>query len=209
MKKVLISLLASSLMLLLVTGCESEQTDADQAETEASAEAEEAEEADQDDSAEADEQDEEADQEEAGQWVESSSYELKFRVPDDWEVVEGEEGVSATDAEGAVTVLLAGSKSDRMAKSMLNELRADLKFKDVEVEKTGPTTINGVPVFHGQGTAVLEKEEIDQEIQFVGYTIKRDSDEMATLFIFADAGMYEAKKDEISGIANTLVETAD
>lgn len=207
MKKVLISLLASSLMLLVAAGCESEQAEAeaDQAETEASAEAEET---DDEGAAEADEQDEEA-EEEAGQWVESTSYALKFRVPDDWEVVEGEEGVSATDADGEVTVLLAGSKSDRMAKTMLNDLRADLKFKDVEVQKTGPTTINGVPAFHGQGTAVLEKEEIDQEIQFLGYTIKRDGDDMATLFIFADAGMYEAKKDEITGIANTLVETTE
>ncbi len=214
MKKVLTSLLVLSLVLLAGVGCESKKDGGEAAEGEASAEAEQAEEADKAKEAEegaAEEGDEEAaaEEEQAGQWVESNTYGLKFRVPEDWKVVKDDQGVSATDAEGSTTVLLAGSKSQELAKSMLNDMRADLQFKDIKVEKTGPSTINGMPVFKGTGTGVLEKEDMDQEIQFLGYTIKREGDQTATLFIFSEAEMYEAKKDIIEGVANTLVETSE
>jgi hypothetical protein len=211
MKKVLTSLLVLSLVLLAGVGCES-KTDGgeEKAETETAAKADEAKEGEEAEKADEGAQEEEAaEEEQAGQWVESDTYGLKFRVPEDWKVVKDDEGVSATDPEGSTTVLLAGSKSQELAKSMLNDMRADLQFKDIKVEKTGPSTINGMPVFKGTGTGVLEKEDMDQEIQFLGYTIKREGDQTATLFIFSEAEMYEAKKDIIHGVANTLVETAE
>lgn len=207
MKKALTILIALAIALAAGTGCKPKKKDGEEQAKSEATEKTEAKEADE--KAEADKEaakEEPAD--EAGQWVESSTYKLKFRVPDDWKVVKDEQGVSATDPDGAITVLLAGSKSQELAKSMLNDLRADLKFKDIKLEKTGPSTINGMPVFKGSGTGVLEKKDMDQEIQFLGYTIRREGDQTATLFIFAEAEMYEAKKDQIQGIANTLVETS-
>ncbi len=203
MKKVLTSLLVISLVLLGAVGCE--KAEDEPTEPEATAEAEAEEEA-QEEPAEEEPAEEEA--EEGGQWVEAEAYELKFRVPDDWKVVKDDEGVSATDPDGTTTVFLAGSESEQLARSMFNDLRSDLKFDEVEIEKTGPTTINGIPAFEGQGTAVLEKEEMDQEIQFLGYTIQQEGGGAATLFIFSEAEMYEAKKEQIHGIAQTLVETS-
>lgn len=209
MKKALTSLLVMSLIALAAVGCESKQQTEEEKpaaeETEEKAEA--ADEAAEQEAAAKEEEEAAAEEEQAGQWVESETYGLKFRVPEDWKVVKDDQGVSATDPEGSTTVLLAGSKSQELAKSMLNDMRADLQFKEIEVEKTGPTTINGMPVFRGTGTGVLEKEDMDQEIQFLGYTVKRDNDQTATLFIFSEAEMYEAKKDLIEGLAKTLVET--
>lgn len=211
MKKVWTSLLVLSLVLLAGAGCESKTDDGkEEAKTEAPAAADEAPKGEKaEEVGEAEKGEAAAEAEEAGQWVESDTYGLKFRVPEDWKVVEDDQGVSATDPEGSTTVLLAGSKSQELAKSMLNDMRADLQFKDIKVEKTGPSTINGMPVFKGTGTGVLEKEDMDQEIQFLGYTIKREGDQTATLFIFSEAEMYEAKKDMIDGVAKTLVETAE
>jgi hypothetical protein len=211
MKKLLTTLLVLSLVLLAGFGCDSKTEGGDQAaQNEAADKAAEGEQADKsDEAAEQEEAEPEAEEEQAGQWAESDSYGLKFRVPEDWNVVQDEQGVSATDPEGTTTVLLAGSKSQELAKSMLNDLRAEVEFEDISVEKMGPDTINGMPVFRGTGTGVLANEEGGQEIQFLGYTIKREGDQTATLFIFSEAEMYEAKKDIIEGIANTLVETSE
>ncbi len=211
MRKVLTSLIIVSLALLAGAGCKPKKKAADHkansATTQKAADKKADEKKADEKKADAKKADE-AKQDEAGQWVESTTYGLKFRVPKDWKVVKDEQGVSATDPDGTTTVLLAGSKSQELAKSMLNDLRADLKFKDIKLEKTGPSTINGMPVFRGTGTGVLKKKDMDQEIQFLGYTIKRPNDQTATLFIFSEAEMYEAKKDEINGIAQTLVETS-
>jgi hypothetical protein len=213
MKNVLTSLLLLSFVAVAGFGCDSKTDGGEEAaKSEASADAESAKQAEQEANAEEAAQKEQADSgaepEQAGQWAVSESYGLKFRVPEDWNVVADEQGVSATDPEGSTTVLLAGSKSQELAKSMLNELRAEVTFKDISVEKMGPSTINGMPVFRGTGTGVLDNDEGGQEIQFLGYTIKREGDQTATLFIFSEATMYEAKKDIIQGIAKTLVETS-
>ena len=194
--------------LALSMGCDDKEKAADQAEQAAPEGTDQAGSAEQT----ADEGDEAAEQEGEeieGQWVESSTYNLKFRVPEDWNVVLDEQGASATDSDGTTTVLLVGTKSQGLTTAMLNEMRADLKFKDLEIEKTGPTIINGMSVFRGEGSAVAENPEMDQEIQFLGYTIKRSGDQMATLFIFSQAEMYEAKKELIQGIAQTLVEMSN
>lgn len=211
MKKVLTLVLA--LALFAGVGCESKKEGGDeQAKSEASEKVDkgsEAEEGAEEEAAKEEGDEEAAEEEQAGQWAVAETYGLKFRVPEDWKVVTDEEGVSATDAEGSTTILLAGSKSDKLGKAMLNDMRADLHFKEIDVEKIGPDTINGMPVFKGTGTGVLEKEKMDQEIQFLGYTIKREGDQTATLFIFSEAEMYEAKKDIIHGIAQTLTETTE
>jgi hypothetical protein len=206
MKKVLMTLVVLSLALSAGFGCDAKNEGGEEP---AKNEAAEGEKAEAEEVEEAAQQEEEEDEAQVGQWAESSTYDLKFRVPEDWKVVSDEQGVSATDPEGTTTVLLAGSKSQELAKSMLNDMRAELEFEDIKIEKSGPTTINGMPAFHGTGTGVINKEEGAQEIQFLGYSVKREGDQNATLFIFSEAEMYEAKKDIIEGIANTLVETSE
>lgn len=204
MKRILSNLVVLSCSLLLFAGCDSkEQTPQSPAEESAEQSAENA--------APQGEQEEAAAEEEveAGQWVEVPTYELKLRVPEDWEIKSDEEGASASSPDGTTTLLLAGSESEGLTTAILNQLRPDLKFKELEVEKIAPAIINGMAVSNGEGIAVLVKEDMDQEIQFLGYSIKRSGGKIATLFIFAEAEMYEAKKDEIRGIAQTLVETSN
>lgn len=207
MKKLLTCCLA--LALLFGVGCEnkksSEKSDekakaekTEKADKEAEKAAEEAEE----EAAEEEAAEEEA-EEAAGQWVDSELYGIKFRVPDEWKVSKTEEGVSATDADGTTTVLLAGSESTNLGEQMLNDLSADVNFKEVKLEKSGLDTFNGIPGMKGSGTAVMEKEDMDQEIQFLAYSFKLE-DKTATMMIFSQAEMYEAKRDMINGIADTV-----
>jgi len=201
MKRILSNLIVLSCSMLLFAGCDSKEA-APQTPAENSAE-ESAENA-------APEGEEAAEEEvEAGQWVEVPTYELKLRVPEDWEIKSDEQGASASSPDGTTTLLLAGSESEGLTTAILNQLRPDLKFKELEVQKIAPAIINGMAVSNGEGIAVLVKEDMDQEIQFLGYSIKRSGGKIATLFIFAEAEMYEAKKDEIRGIAQTLVETSN
>lgn len=204
MKKILSKLIVLSCALLLIAGCDSKEETIEAAAKgmEVTTQKSAAERPD-DSKPQADEE------AEAGQWVEVSTYELKLRVPEDWAVKYDDQGASASSSDGTTTLLLVGSKSEGLTTEILNRMRPDLKFKELEVEKIAPGIINGMAVSHGQGTAVLVKEDMDQEIQFLGYSIKRGGDKIATLFIFAEAEMYEAKKDEIQGIAQTLVETSN
>lgn len=201
MKKLMIQCVVLSCALWMGAGCDSKKQDQPPAEASKTAPAK--------PEAQAQEAADKVEDEVDGQWVESTTYALKFRVPEDWSVVTDEQGASATAPDGTTTVLLAGTKSQGLTTSMLNEIRADLKFRDLEIEKTGPAIINGMSVFRGQGSAVLEDPGMDQEIQFLGYTIKRRNDQLATLFIFSQAEMYEAQKEMIHGIAQTLVETSN
>lgn len=201
MKKRLIQCVILSCALWIGTGCDSRQENKEPAEASKTAP--------QQAEGEGKEAAGQEEDEVEGQWVESSTYGLKFRVPEDWSVVIDEQGASATAPDGTTTVLLAGTKSQGLTTAMLNEIRADLKFRDLEIEKTGPAIINGMSVFRGQGSAVLEDPGMDQEIQFLGYTIKRRNDQLATLFIFSQAEMYEAQKEMIQGIAQTMVETSN
>ena len=141
---------------------------------------------------------------EGGQWVESALYELKFRVPDDWEIGDSGDVVSATDSDGSTTALIAGSESDRTLQASINNLKDELQFTDVELESSDPTTVNGFPGHRGGGSAVLVKDDdIDTEIEFIGYAL-RVGEHNITLMIFSEATMYEAKRDTIDGIAHTL-----
>lgn len=207
MKKLLTCCLA--LALLFSVGCDSEKS-SDKSDEEATAEktqeAQESDEKAKKDEAARKAEEEEAEEAAGGQWVESELYGIKFRVPDEWSITKSEEGVSATDADGTTTVLLAGSESTNLGEQMLNDLSADVNFKEVQLEKSGLDTFNGIPGMKGSGTAVMEKEDMDQEIQFLAYSFKLD-DKTATMMIFSEAEMYEAKRDMINGIAETVAKT--
>lgn len=142
---------------------------------------------------------------EGGKWLESELYDVKVRVPENWDIGESAEVVSANDPEGSTTALIAGSESDQTLQAAINDLKDDLEFTDVKLDSSEPTTLNGFPGHRGSGSAVLVKEDdIDTEIQFIGYALRVGSDKNATLMIFSEATMYEAMRDTIDGIAHTI-----
>lgn len=146
--------------------------------------------------------------EDGGQWVISTAYGVKFRVPDDWETKIEPDGASATDSDDTTTVVLVGTKSEGLVQAALQEVQKKVKFKDMNLEGTKDVVHNGLPGKEVRGTAVLIKQEegIDQEIQFIAYNLQIDTGAQAvTLMIFSEAEMYEAKKEIIEGLAKTLV----
>lgn len=146
------------------------------------------------------------DQDSDSQWVKSPTYGVKFRVPADWNVVNAEGGVSATAPDGTTTAVLVGTESESMIESAINEMKSNIQLKDMKLEKGGLTTINGMPGTRGTGSAVLVEDDGDQEIQFIAYALRVGKHNI-TLMIFSQAEMYEAQKDIIDGIAQTLVKS--
>lgn len=146
------------------------------------------------------------DEDSDSQWVNSPTYGVKFRVPADWEVVNAEGGVSATAPDGTTTAVLVGTESESLLESAINELKSNIQLKDMKLEKGGLTTVNGMPGTRGTGSAVLVEEEGDQEIQFIAYALRVGKHNI-TIMIFSQAEMYEAQKDIIDGIAQTLVKS--
>ncbi len=203
MKSLLRSLLIAFLVTGLLTGCDDDSAQ-DDAPAEEAAEADEQEEnvdgevVEDEESAAADEFDLEGQQ-----WVESELYGVKLAVPDNWEVGHGENVVSATDSHKSTTVLIGGSQSEATLLAAINDLRSELSFKEVEVESGDVTQLAGIPAHWGEGTAVVVEDELDTEIQFLGYLLRMDG-ESVTILIFSEATMYEAKKDIIDGIAQTV-----
>ncbi|MEM1348750.1 MAG: hypothetical protein AAGI01_09360 [Myxococcota bacterium] len=146
--------------------------------------------------------------EDGGQWVISTAYGVKFRVPDDWETQIEPDGASATDSDDTTTVVLVGTKSEGLIQAALQEVQKKVKFKDMKLEGAKDVVHNGLPGKEVRGTAVLVKEEegVDQEIQFIAYNLQIDTGSRAvTLMIFSEAEMYEAKREIIEGLAQTLV----
>lgn len=209
MKKLAVSAAVALLALALVTGCDksNEATEAAQqrvAELDKATEQanEEKVQAEARAKAEAEAENEDSD----SQWVKSSDYGVRFRVPADWKVVDAEGGVSATSPDGTTTAVLVGTESESMLESAINELKSKIELKDMKFEKGGLTTINGMPGTRGSGSAVLVEPDGDQEIQFIAYVLRAGQHNI-TLMIFSQAEMYEAQKDIIDGIAQTLVKS--
>lgn len=138
-----------------------------------------------------------------GQWVSNDSYGVKFRVAEDWNVKKEGDTLSATSADGAITVLLVGTKSEGLLQAALESVKKQVEFKDVNLTKDSQTVVNGLPGYTAQGSAVLVKEGGDQEIEFIMNSV-RVGDKGVAMMIFAEAEMYEAKKEEVDGIARTL-----
>lgn len=143
-----------------------------------------------------------------GQWVTSNTYETKFRVPEDWKIDINDDGITATDADDTTTVVLVGSESEGMIQSAVNDVKKRVKIKDAKFEKSGQVVLNGLPAQNVTGTAVVTKEDgMDQEIQFIAYNVKVGK-KAVTIMIFSEAEMYEAKKEIIDGIAQTLTKAS-
>lgn len=145
-------------------------------------------------------------EDESSQWITSELYGVKFRVPADWKVTKSAEGVTTTAADGSTTAILVGSESENMLQSAINDLKSQIELKDVRFEKSGLTTINGLAGSRGTGAAVVVGKNGDEEIQFLAYSLKVGK-KTVTMFVFSEATMYEAQKEIIDGIAQTITPT--
>lgn len=147
---------------------------------------------------------------EGGKWVISNPYQVKFRVPEDWNVTIEDDGLSATDADETTTVVLIGSSSQGTIQTAVADVQKKVKIKDAKLQDTKDIMLNGFPAQTITGTAVFTKgegaEAMDQEIQFIAYNVQVPKG-VVTMMIFSDATMYEAKKETIDGLANTLVKS--
>lgn len=209
MKNVLTRTLLSALLVvgLFAMGCDDKQADSnDSADTTASETTTAGETTEDNDTTAEAETTEEGAEEEGGQWVDSQTYGVKFRVPDDWEVVKDAESVSATDADGTTTIVLLGSESEGAFEQAVKDMKEKVEIKEVKVGTSEPTVLNGLAGFKGDGTGVLVKDDMDQEIQFIAYSL-RTGEKAISLMIFSEAEMFEAKKELILGVANTLQKT--
>lgn len=142
-----------------------------------------------------------------GQWVESKLYGVKFRIPEDWKVDIDEQGISANAPDATTTVILVGSDSDALINSAVTDIKKKVVVNDVNVEKAKAIVRDSMPGQAARGTGVIKKKvedgEIDQEIQFMAYVVQKDK-KAVTMMIFSEAEMYEAKKEIIEGISQTL-----
>lgn len=145
----------------------------------------------------------EATEEEGGQWVGSETYAVKFRVPDDWKVKQGETSLSATSPDDTITVILVGTEGEGVLSTALESIKKEVQFKDLKLERDSQTVVNGMPGHAAAGSAVLVQEEGDQEIQFLMNAVQA-GDKGVALMVFAEAEMYEAKREEVEGITKTL-----
>lgn len=138
-----------------------------------------------------------------GQWVTMDSYGIRFRVPSDWKVKKTAEAASVNSPDGMISVFLLGTNSENMIQSTLENLKKEVVFEEVKMTTSGATVINGMPGYSAEGTAVHVHGDNKDEIQFIIKAVKM-GDKAASLLVFADAAMYEAKKEEITGLVNTL-----
>lgn len=202
------SVLLAILAISLAAGCDDPSAEQDQEPAEQSEQQEQQEESEDSENVDGEvvEEDDQAPEEldlEGQQWMESDTYGIKLAVPDTWKIGEGEDVVSATDEHESTTVILGGTESESTLLAAINDLRHELTFKEVEVETGDVTQLAGIPAHWGEGTGVVEEEDLDTEIQFLGYLLRMDG-ESVIIMIFSEATMFEAKRDIIEGIAQTV-----
>lgn len=141
---------------------------------------------------------------EEGQWAVSASYGVKFRVPEDWKVKTSDTAVSATSPDDTITIIMVGTETEGVFEAAMGSVTSQLQIKDIKTEKSQMTVINGLGGFHGSGSAVLTTAKGDQEIQFLGYALRLASEQAVAVMVFAEAEMYEARKEELEAIARTI-----
>ncbi len=138
-----------------------------------------------------------------GQWVAMDNYGVRFRVPTDWKVQKSKESATVNSNDGTITVILIGTDSENMIQNALEKFKKEVNFEEIKTKSSGATSINGMPGYSAKGSAVQVVGDDKNEIQFLMNAVKVEG-KAAALLIFADATMYEAKKEEIDGLAKTL-----
>ncbi len=135
--------------------------------------------------------------------VKSELYKLKFTVPDKWKVDKSPTGISVSSPDGEILMIVAGSKSQDLVEAALNDLKANLKFKDVNIAKQGTTVLNGLVGLRGEGDATLIENEKEQPIHFVAFSSKVN-EKAVTVLLFSSKERYTKDQDTIEGILNTV-----
>ena len=100
-------------------------------------------------------------------------------------------------------MLLVGTEGEGVLSTALESIKSEVQFKELKLEKDKQTIINGMPGHSAEGSAVLVKEDGDQGIQFLMAAVQAGEKGVA-LMVFAEAEMYEARKEEVEGIPKTL-----
>lgn len=142
--------------------------------------------------------------EDGTKYVKSDALGVKIKVPSDWKLKKNAEAMSVTSPDDTITVIIVGSESTGVFETAMGSVNAEVKFKEMKTEKSSVVVINGLAGFYGAGSAVLELPDGDQEIQFLGYALKLAGEKGVAMMVFAQAEMYEARKEEIEGIAKTI-----
>lgn len=145
-----------------------------------------------------------AEEQASGQWVKSEKYKVKFRVPEDWEIKSTDEAASATSPDDTITVILVGTESEGVFEAAMSSITKQVQIKDIKTESSKMTVVNGFGGFHGRGSAVLVTPNGDQEVQFLGYALRLDAETAVAVMVFAEAEMYEARKEEIESIGRSI-----
>jgi hypothetical protein len=146
----------------------------------------------------------EADAPAGGQVIKNDTYKLKFTLPKDWVVTKSDTAVTAESADKGIFAIVAGSKSQDVAQASLANLKSNLTFKDLNIEKQGTATFGGLVGLRGEGDATLVKEDkSEQNIHFVAFSSKVD-DQAVTVVIFSSKERYTKDIDTIEGILETL-----
>ena len=143
-------------------------------------------------------------EQEDGQWAVSEKYKVKFRVPSDWKIKSTAEAISATAPDDTITIILVGTESEGVFEAAMGSISSQVQIKDIKTESSQMAVINGFGGFHGKGSGVLVTPNGDQEIQFLGYALRLDAESAVALMVFAEAEMYEARKEEIEAMARTI-----
>ncbi len=139
-----------------------------------------------------------------GQVIENDTYKLKFTLPKDWVVTKSDTAVTAESADKGIFAIVAGSKSQDVAQASLANLKSNLSFKDLNIEKQGTATFGGLVGLRGEGDATLVKEDkSEQNIHFVAFSSKVD-EQAVTVVIFSSKERYAKDIDIIEGILETL-----
>lgn len=139
-----------------------------------------------------------------GLLVKSEAYKVKFTVPEGWQVDKSPTSISASSPDQKILMVVAGSKSQDLAEAALNDLKKNLKFKDVNLDKQGTTTFNGLIGLRGEGDATLVNEDgTEERMHFVGFTTKID-EQAITVAIFSAKETYDEKITLIEGVLGTL-----
>ncbi len=135
--------------------------------------------------------------------VQSELYKIKFTVPEGWKVNKGPTGITTVSPDDKLVVLIAGSKSQDVLEASLRDLKANVSFKDVKVEKQGATVVNGLAGIRGEGDVTIIDGDKELPVHFLAFLAKVD-DKSVTALIYADKATYDGNVEKIEGILDTI-----
>ena len=152
-----------------------------------------------------------AEEKDGGLEVKSELYKIKFVVPEGWKVNKGPTGISVVAPDNGLAMLVAGSKSQDVLEAALRDLKSNVSFKDVKIEKQGATVINGLAGIRGEGDVTLiqkegegeEAKEKESPVHFLAFLAKVDDNSLTTV-IYAEKSAYDSNVAVVEAILETF-----